>query len=61
MKESIKKAAAMLLPKMKIIVLNPNFSAPFTPKESTEAVITANIGNTIDMKFKVTSGLYYFM
>jgi hypothetical protein len=61
MNESIKKAAAMLHPKMKIIVLNPIFSAPFTPNERTESVISPKIGNTIDMKLKVTSGLNCFM
>jgi hypothetical protein len=59
-KESIRNAAEMLDPKIIIIVLNPILSASFTPKESTEKVISPRNGNTIDMSERVTFESYYF-
>jgi hypothetical protein len=58
--ESIRKAAAILVPKVKIMGLNPIFDASFTPKESTESVMSPRKGNTIESRDSVTVESYYF-
>ena len=58
---SIRNANEILKPQKKTIVLNPTFSANFTPKVRTEFVMSFKNGNTIDINVRVTVESYYFM